>query len=77
MNFEFIVECLQSFNQLKKEQNDDLIMNSSNWNLLLELTCDAFDYASIVVLGQRVDKQPSVIYYASRILNDAQFNYCH
>ena len=28
-----------------------------------------------VVLGQRKDKKPHVIYYASRTLNDAQLNY--
>ncbi|KAM2917122.1 hypothetical protein FF1_045962 [Malus domestica] len=37
--------------------------------------CDASDYALGVVLGQRKDKQPHVIYYASRTLNDAQLNY--
>ncbi|KAM1242862.1 hypothetical protein ACFX2G_035170 [Malus domestica] len=37
--------------------------------------CDASDYALGAVLGQRKDKQPHVIYYASRTLNDAQLNY--
>src|SRR5579862_6605118 len=37
--------------------------------------CDASDYAIGAVLGQRVDKIPHVIYYASRTLNDAQLNY--
>ncbi|KAI5317646.1 hypothetical protein L3X38_037353 [Prunus dulcis] len=37
--------------------------------------CDASDYAVGAVLGQRKDKLPHVIYYASRTLNDAQFNY--
>ncbi|CAN6544492.1 unnamed protein product [Malus baccata var. baccata] len=41
----------------------------------LELMCDALDYALQVVLGQRKDKQPHVIYYASRTLNDAQLKY--
>ncbi|KAM1961903.1 hypothetical protein FF1_022008 [Malus domestica] len=37
--------------------------------------CDASDYALRAVLGQRKDKRPHVIYYASRTLNDAQLNY--
>ena len=28
-----------------------------------------------LVLGQRVDKKPHVLYYASHTLNDAQLNY--
>ena len=37
--------------------------------------CDASDYAIGAVLGQRIDKLPHVIYYASRTLNNAQLNY--
>ena len=37
--------------------------------------CDAFDYAIGVVLGQRIDRKPHIIYYASNTLNDAQLNY--
>jgi hypothetical protein len=37
--------------------------------------CDASDYVVGAVLGQRVEKLPHVIYYASKTLNDAQLNY--
>jgi len=37
--------------------------------------CDASDYVVGAVLGQRKDKKPYVIYYASKILNSAQMNY--
>jgi len=37
--------------------------------------CDASDYAIGVVLGQRINNRQYAIYYVSRILNDAQFNY--
>ncbi|CAL9000957.1 unnamed protein product [Prunus brigantina] len=46
-----------------------------DWSLPFELMCDASDYAVGAVLGQRVDKKPHAIYYASRTLNDAQLNY--
>src|SRR4051812_38879588 len=37
--------------------------------------CDASDFAIGAVLGQRIDKHPHVVCYASRTLNDAQMNY--
>jgi len=37
--------------------------------------CDASDYAIEIVLGQRVDRKPHLIYYTSHTLNDAQLNY--
>ena len=37
--------------------------------------CDTSDYAVGAVLGQRINKIPHVIYYASKTLNDAQLNY--
>ncbi|KAM1233707.1 hypothetical protein ACFX2J_003385 [Malus domestica] len=46
-----------------------------DWSLPFKLMCDASDYALGAVLGQRMDKQPHVIYYASQTLNDAQLNY--
>jgi hypothetical protein len=36
---------------------------------------DASDYAVGAVFGQRVEKLPHVIYYASKTLNDTQLNY--
>ena len=37
--------------------------------------CDTNDHVVGAILGQRVDKKPYVIYYASKTLNDAQLNY--
>ncbi|KAL6325005.1 hypothetical protein AAG906_021702 [Vitis piasezkii] len=37
--------------------------------------CDASDFVIGAVLEQREDGKPYVIYYASKILNDAQRNY--
>ncbi|KAM2917125.1 hypothetical protein FF1_045965 [Malus domestica] len=51
------------------------IIRPPDWSIPFELMCDASDYALGAVLGQRKDKQPHVIYYASRTLNDAQLNY--
>ncbi|GJZ58749.1 putative nucleotidyltransferase, ribonuclease H [Tanacetum coccineum] len=37
--------------------------------------CDASDYAAGAVLGQRADKKPVVIFYASKTFSEAQMNY--
>ena len=46
-----------------------------DWSLSFELMCDANDYTIGAVLRQTREKKPSVIYYDSRTLNDAQLNY--
>ncbi|XP_076920636.1 uncharacterized protein LOC143581837 [Bidens hawaiensis] len=51
------------------------ILLSPDWSLPFEIMCDASDYAVGAVLGQRVDKKPVAIYYASKTLSDAQINY--
>jgi hypothetical protein len=51
------------------------IMMAPNWSLPFKLMCDAIDFALETVLGQRINKVPHAIYYASRTLNDAQLNY--
>ena len=37
--------------------------------------CDASDFTIDAVLGQKINKEPHVIYYASKTLSDAQLNY--
>ncbi|XP_015954414.1 uncharacterized protein LOC107478794 [Arachis duranensis] len=51
------------------------IIAAPNWNLPFKLMCDASDYAIGAVLRKRQDKLIHVIYYASRVLNNAQKNY--
>lgn len=73
--FVFSDSCLQAFETLKSALTSAPIIRSPNWELPFEIMCDASDYAMGAVLGQRVDKVPHVIYYASKTLNDAQLNY--
>lgn len=61
-------ECLQAFETLKKELTQAPIIKAPEWSLPFEIMCDASEYAIGVVLGQRVNKLPHVIFYASRIL---------
>ncbi|CAN6562609.1 unnamed protein product [Malus baccata var. baccata] len=71
MNEEFVV----AFNKLKELLSTAPVIMPPDWSLPFELMCDASDYVVGAVLGQRVNKVPHVIYYASRTLNDAQLNY--
>lgn len=73
--FQFTDECLRAFDLLKKELTSAPIIRPPDWTQPFELMCDASDYAIGAVLGQRIQKRPYVIYYASRTLNDAQLNY--
>ncbi|KAM1439543.1 hypothetical protein TB2_012665 [Malus domestica] len=73
--FIFDEACLEAFKKLKTLLTTAPIIAAPNWSLPFELMCDASDYAVGAVLGQRKDRLPQVIYYASRTLNDAQLNY--
>jgi hypothetical protein len=73
--FVFDEECKKAFGPLKKILTSTPIIQPPNWGVPFEIMCDTSDYAVGAVLGQRVDKLPHVIYYASKTLNDAQLNY--
>ncbi|CAN6573193.1 unnamed protein product [Malus baccata var. baccata] len=75
VTFDFNKECEKAFKHLKEMLTSAPIIPPPDWSIPFELMCDASDYALGAVLGQRKDKQPHVIYYASRTLNDAQLNY--
>jgi len=59
------------------EENFDVhtCHSAPSWGAQFVIMCDASDYVVGAVLGQRIDKLPHVIYYASWTLNDAQLNY--
>ncbi|KAL1309018.1 hypothetical protein AAHE18_17G148100 [Arachis hypogaea] len=73
--FVFDTGCLQVFETLKAKLVTAPVISAPDWTLPFELMCDASDHAIGAVLGQRHDKLLHVIYYASRVLNDAQKNY--
>ncbi|XP_057483886.1 uncharacterized protein LOC130770422 [Actinidia eriantha] len=73
--FEWTGACEAAFSKLKIMLTSPPIMLPPDWSIPFELMCDASDYAIGAVLGQRREKKPSVIYYASRTLSDAQLNY--
>jgi len=68
-------ECLPAFQTLKERLVSAPVMVALNWSQEFELLCDASDYAIGAVLGQQKDNVFPSIYYASKVLNDAQLNY--
>jgi len=73
--FLFSKECLAAFTKLKEAPTTTPTLHPPVWGEPFELMCDASNYAIGVILRQRIDKNPYVIYYASHTLNDAQMNY--
>ena len=63
------------FEELKLFLTTAPTVRAPNWQLPFEVMCDASDFAIGVVLRQREDGKPYVIYYASKTLNEAQRNY--
>ncbi|OMO61184.1 reverse transcriptase [Corchorus capsularis] len=75
IEFEFGDDCKEAFDKLKTALTTTLIVKPPDSKLPFEIMCDASDVTIRPVLGQRVDKVPHVIYYASRTLDAAQKNY--
>ncbi|KAJ9555676.1 LOW QUALITY PROTEIN: hypothetical protein OSB04_010290 [Centaurea solstitialis] len=75
VEFKFDEKCKEAFDRLKEMLTSAPIMKPPNWDLPFEIMCDASNYAIGAVLGQRVGRDPHVIYYASRTLDSAQANY--
>ena len=69
---EFIIdeEGKRAFVMLKQALIEAPILQSPNWDLPFEIMCDASDYAVGAVLGQRLDKKPIAICYASKTLSN-------
>ena len=65
----------RAFEMLKLALIEAPILQSPNWDLPFEIMCDASDYAVGAVLGQRIDKKPTTIWYASKTLDEVQMNY--
>jgi len=73
--FDFDDRCKEAFDCLKRALTTTPIIQAPDWTAPFELMCDASNYASGVVLAQKIDKLPRAIYYAFRTLDAAQANY--
>nr|GEX71217.1 reverse transcriptase domain-containing protein [Tanacetum cinerariifolium] len=73
--FFFSKEFVEAFQTLKRKLNEALILISLDWDLPFELMCDARDFAIGAVLEKRQEKYFRPIYYASKIMTEAESNY--
>ena len=73
--FEWDAECQERFEEIKAYLTTTPIVRAPDWHLPFEVMCDASDLAVRAVLGQRVEGKPYVVYYESKMLNEAQTNY--
>nr|GEV67878.1 reverse transcriptase domain-containing protein [Tanacetum cinerariifolium] len=73
--FIFFKDCIKAFQMLKKKLMEAPILIAPNWDLPFELMCNASDFTIGVVLGQRHEKHFRPIYYASKMMTDAESNY--
>ncbi|KAI3516249.1 hypothetical protein L1887_15160 [Cichorium endivia] len=75
VNFKFDDACKRAFDHLKTLLTSSPIIQPPDWSLPFEIMCDTSNTAIGAVLGQKVDRAHHVIYYASKVLDDAQGNY--
>jgi len=73
--FIFDEECLQAFNTLKTRLVSAPVTTAPDWGQEFELMCDASDYATGAMLGQRKGRVFHDIYYTSKVLKKSQINY--
>ncbi|RDX86785.1 Retrovirus-related Pol polyprotein from transposon 17.6, partial [Mucuna pruriens] len=78
-NVDFVYDeaCVEAFEELKTRLTSTPILQAQNWELPIELMCDASNSALGVVLGQRVEvgKLAYVISYTSQTMELAHINY--
>ncbi|XP_052479639.1 uncharacterized protein LOC105800995 [Gossypium raimondii] len=70
--FEFDPKCKEAFDTLKQKLVSAPIVQPPDWKYPFEIMCDASERSVGAVLGQRIDKEPNVICYASKTLDAAQ-----
>ncbi|XP_014491985.1 uncharacterized protein LOC106754484 [Vigna radiata var. radiata] len=73
--FEMSSKCSKALDVLKKSLISASVIVAPDWTKEFELMCHASDYAIGAVMGQRREKVFHAIYYASKVLNEAQLNY--
>ncbi|GKE68253.1 reverse transcriptase domain-containing protein [Tanacetum coccineum] len=73
--FIFLEDCILAFQTLKKKLTEAPILIAPNWDQPFEIMCDASDYATGAVLGQRIEKHFRPIHYASKTMTEAESNY--
>ena len=67
--------CTKAFLQLKEVLSTTPILQGPNWTLPFHIHTNALDHAIGAVLGQKMDFVEHAIYYISKYLQGAEYNY--
>ena len=73
--FEFNDECIAAFELLKEKLVSSPVIVSPDWKQPFEIMTDVSDFALGAVLGQKRNRIFHIVYYANKLLNEAQQNY--
>ncbi|GKA60864.1 reverse transcriptase domain-containing protein [Tanacetum coccineum] len=73
--FIFSKECIEAFETLTMKLTQAPILVALDWDLPIEIMCDASDFSVGAVLGQRKPKHFQPIHYASKTMTEAQAHY--
>src|SRR6218665_1294125 len=74
--FVWTPECQQAFDRMKEALTSIPILALPHDDAVYTLDCDACDVGIGAVLSQEIDGHERVIAYGSRLLSDAERNYC-
>ena len=75
VDFSLGEEVISSFQLIKDALVTTPILQTPRWDLPFEIMCDASNNAVGAILGQRINGNLVVTYYASKTLGGAQVNY--
>jgi hypothetical protein len=75
VEFHWDEKCDISFENLKKNISSAPVLIGPNWSLPFHICTDASDETLGVVLGQRQNQLPYVIYFVSENLRPTEVNY--
>nr|GEV32848.1 reverse transcriptase domain-containing protein [Tanacetum cinerariifolium] len=70
-----VKECVEAFQTLNRKLTEAPILITLDWDLPIELMCDASDFAIGVVVGQHQEKHFRPIHYGSKTTTKAESNY--
>jgi hypothetical protein len=74
-NFLWDAQCQVAFEILKEKLSTTPVLRGPDWTLPFHICTDASDTALGAVLGQKHDQLSYAIYYSSKNLSPAEFNY--
>ena len=74
VEFVWTDKCQSTFADLKQKVSQASILRDPDWSVPFHISSDASNIAIGVVLGQKEDSKPYVIYFISKNMSPAKLN---